>query len=170
MATLLWRLELKSHVAGRLRDNELYLGHMTANLLRFAVPLGWFGRIKTEKGEHAGKVDLKKAGIFAITEGVKILSLRMVCRRPARSRGSSGWQRGECSRKRRLMTSPPVFTHWCISACGPRSTLSSDGQPDNRITLAELNRMEQERLRAALEGVREFQQTWGGATGFGQTM
>ena len=66
---------LKEHVAGRLQGNELYLGHMTANLLRFAVPLGWFGRIKTEKGEHAGQVDLKKAGIFAITEGVKILSL-----------------------------------------------------------------------------------------------
>ena len=66
---------LKEHVAGRLQANELYLGHMTANLLRFAVPLGWFGRIKTEKREHAGQVDLKKAGIFAITEGVKILSL-----------------------------------------------------------------------------------------------
>lgn len=36
--------------------------------------------------------------------------------------------------------------------------MNAGRQPDNRIALADLNRMEQGRLRSALEGVRSFQQ------------
>lgn len=162
---------LKEHVAGRLQGNELYLGHMTANLLRFAVPLGWFGRIKTEKGEHAGRIDLKKAGIFAITEGVKILAL-----------GHGVQETGTAVRLERL-TERGVFNQkeaddliasfYALVRFRLRTqvdAISSGRQPDNRITLAELNRMERERLKAALEGVRSFQESLGRRYRLGQTL
>lgn len=164
-------MELKEHVAGRLRDNELYLGHMTANLLRFAVPLGWFGRIKTEKGEHAGKVDLKKAGIFAITEGVKILSL-----------GNGVQETGTAERIQRLIAlgvlnqkeaDDLLASYYSLVYFRLRSQVdasSAGRQPDNRITLAGLNRMEQGRLRNALEVIRSFQESLGRRYRLGQTM
>lgn len=162
---------LKEHVAGRLQANELFLGHMTANLLRFAVPLGWSGRLKTEKGEHAGQIDLKKAGIFAITEGVKILSL-----------GNGVQETGTVARIERL-AEMDVFSkkeaddltasYYALVNFRLRTQVDALGtgrQPDNRITLAELNRMEQERLRAALEGVREFQLNLGQRYRLGQAL
>jgi CBS domain-containing protein len=162
---------LKEYVAGRLQGNEFYLGHMTANLLRFVVPLGWFGRIKSEKGEHAGQVDLKKAGIFAITEGVKILAL-----------GNEVQGTGTVQRIERL-TEGGVFSQqeaddltasfYALVRFRLRTqveAISTGREPDNRIALAGLNRMEQERLRAALEGVRSFQQSLGRRYQLGQTM
>lgn len=135
-------IKLKSHVAGRLRDNEFYLGHMTANLLHFAVPLGWFGRIRTEKGEHAGKVDLKKAGIFAITEGIKILSL-----------GNGVQETATAERIKRLIAlgvlrqkeaDDLIASYYSLVYYRLRSQVdasSAGRQQDNRITLGGLNRM-----------------------------
>jgi CBS domain-containing protein len=164
-------LELKKYVTGRLQGNDLYLGHMTANLLRFAVPLGWFGKIKTERGEHAGRVDLKKAGIFAITEGVKILALA----NGIQETGTT--QRIEQLTKREVLTQKEaddlIASFYALVHFRLRTqvdAINSGRQPDNRITLAGLNRMEQERLKAALEGVRSFQQSMGNRYQLGQRM
>ncbi len=68
--------QLRAHIIQRAEENTIFLARMAANVCRFVPPLGLFGRIKTEKsGEHIGKIDLKKAGIFALTEGVKTLAL-----------------------------------------------------------------------------------------------
>ena len=165
------QMALKEFVAGRLKNNELYLGHMTANLLRFAVPLGWFGKIRTEKGEHAGKVDLKKAGIFAITEGVKILAL-----------GYGVQETGTAERLKQLAgqgvltgkeaddltASFYALVHFRLRT--QIDAISKGQRPDNRIILADLNRMEKERLRAALEGARSFLKSMGRRYQLGQSI
>lgn len=164
-------LALKEHVAGRLQGNELYLSHMTANLLRFSVPLGWFGRIKSEKGGHAGQVDLKKAGIFSISEGVKILSLdHGVEVTGTVQRIEKLAARGVLEQKEAddLTASYDALVRFRLRT--QVDAISHGRQPDNRITLAELNRMEQERLRAALEGVRSFHESMGRRYRLGQTL
>lgn len=155
-------LALKEFISGRLRHNDIYLGHMVANLLHFAVPLGWFGRIKAEKGEHAGEIDIKRAGIFTITEGVKILSL-----------GFGVQETGTVRRIERLAEQGVLMQNeaddlaasfYALVTFRLRSQVEAVGngrKPDNRIKLAGLNRMEQERLKAALEGVRSFQGSMG---------
>jgi CBS domain-containing protein len=164
-------LELKKYVTGRLQGNDLYLGHMTANLLRFAVPLGWFGKIKTEKGEHAGRVDLKKAGIFAITEGVKILALANGIQETGTTQRIEQLTKREVLAQKEaddLIASFYALVHFRLRT--QVDAINSGRQPDNRITLAGLNRMEQERLRAALEGVRSFQKSMGNRYQLGQRM
>jgi CBS domain-containing protein len=162
---------LKEYVAGRLQGNEIYLSHMTANLLRFAVPLGWFGKIKTEKGEHAGQVDLKKAGIFAITEGIKILSLG----HGVQETGTA--QRIEQLAKQEVLTQKEAddltASFYALVQFRLRAqvdAIKGGQQPDNRIDLAGLNRMELERLKSALEGVRSFQKSMGNRYPLGQTL
>lgn len=149
---------LRSHVSGRLVGNEAFLGHMTSNFLRFAVPLGWFGHIKTEKGEHKGLLDLKKAGIFAVTEGVKILAL------------SQGLQeRGTQERLEKLLDTTNLSKSEANDLTAVYESLvyfrlrtqvkalQSGRKPDNRIAISSLNHMEKGRLKSALEGVRSFQ-------------
>ena len=56
--------------------NKLFFPHVARNIVRFPAPLGMFGRIKVESsGSNRGKVELKKAGIFAITEAASLLAL-----------------------------------------------------------------------------------------------
>ena len=58
------------------QTNMIFFPYVAKNIVRFPAPLGMFGRIKVErKGKDRGKVDLKKAGIFAITEGASLLAL-----------------------------------------------------------------------------------------------
>lgn len=150
---------LRSHVSGRLVGNDAFLGHMTANLLRFGVPLGWFGRIKTEKPPHSGLLDLKKAGIFAITEGVKILALSQGLQVQNTRQRVTALQQAEVLSQQEGDDLTAVYDSLVQFRLRSQvDDLQAGRQPDNRIALADLNRMEQGRLRSALEGVRSFQQ------------
>jgi len=67
---------LHAHVLACAKRNALFLPYVARNIVRFPPPLGMFGRIRVDKrGASRGKVDLKKAGIFAITEGASLLAL-----------------------------------------------------------------------------------------------
>lgn len=151
--------EMKDHIAGRLRGNEVFLGYLTSNVLRFKVPFGWFGRIRTEAGDgNEGRLDLKKSGIFSITEGIKILSI------------SEGIQEnGTVARIERLVASDVLSRQEGDDLAAAFHTLVyfrlraqvealREGRtPDNRIAFERLNRMEKGRIHAALEGVQSFQ-------------
>lgn len=68
--------KLREFIVSKTQDNSIFMARMAHNVVNFSQPLGWFGRIKVEKkGEHAGKIDLKKAGIFTLTEGIKVIAL-----------------------------------------------------------------------------------------------
>ncbi len=56
--------------------NMLFFPYVAKNIVRFQAPIGMFGRIKVDRvGVNRGKVDLKKAGIFALTGGISLLAL-----------------------------------------------------------------------------------------------
>jgi CBS domain-containing protein len=64
---------------------------MVENTLRFAPPLGWFGKHQGRaNGEHSGMLEIKKAGIFAISEGVKALAIQAGKLKAA---PTNGWKR-----------------------------------------------------------------------------
>ena len=68
--------KLCEHIIDTTHHHSLFFSYMAYNIVQFSPPLGLFGRIKLEqKGEHKGSVDLKKAGIFALTQGVSLLAL-----------------------------------------------------------------------------------------------
>lgn len=68
--------QLHKHIHALVRRNNLFFPYVAKNIVRFPAPLGMFGRIRLERrGPNRGKVDLKKSGIFAITEGVSLLAL-----------------------------------------------------------------------------------------------
>ena len=67
---------LRERLVGHFKDEKMFLTRSAANVNRFKPPLGLMGGIKTEHDEeHRGQIDIKKAGIFAITEGVKALAM-----------------------------------------------------------------------------------------------
>ena len=151
--------QLRGHVIKCARENTIFLAHMAANVCRFVPPLGFFGGIKTEKqGEHAGKIDLKKAGIFAITEGVKTLALEIGVL------GGSTFDKLQILANRGVLEEQQASD--LVAAFGLLSFFRIRGQveaatrgetPDNFISPAALNRVEKGRLQVALEVVQSFE-------------
>lgn len=154
-------LELRTHVVQRAQENGLFLAHMAANVCRFPPPIGMFGRLKTiSQGENAGKLDLKKGGIFAITEGIKTLALEI------------GVLEGSTHDKLSILLEREILDNKLVedleAAFNLLTFLRLRGQidssvagrdPDNFIAPSSLNRVEKGRLKISLDVVKAFQST-----------
>lgn len=67
---------LKEHIKTTVPRNSIFLAQLTRNILRFPTGIGFLGRVTVERsGPHQGTLDIKKRGIFLISECVKILAL-----------------------------------------------------------------------------------------------
>lgn len=150
---------LQGYMLRRAGEENLFLTRMVVSVLRFPPPLGFFGGFKTEKGEDSkGHVDLKKAGIFAMTEGVKILGLQ------------EGFSGGDTRAKMQRLRESGVLAADLASDLeasfnllvffrlrGQVDAIESGREPSNFITPEDLNRIEKGRFHLALEVVKSFQ-------------
>ncbi len=150
---------LRAHTFNHMRQEQVFLVRMAQNMTNFAPPLGWFGRIKVEKsGPNRGKVDIKKAGIFAITDGIKALAIEA-----GRLQGSTHDRMEALLREGVLKTEQAADLRAAFDFLvlmrlqGQVAALRADATPTNYIALEQLNMMEQGELRLALEGVAKFQ-------------
>ena len=163
MRALCGNRELETHlkefvieIAG---ENSLFLARMAQNVCRFHPPLGMFGQIKTEKGgAYPGKLDLKKAGIFALTEGIKIMALS------AGMLGGSTYDRLESLEERGIFTKAQVNDIEAsfnlltfLRLRGQVDSAAAGREISNYISPSSLDRVEKGRLKLALEVVKSFQ-------------
>lgn len=150
---------LRTHAFRHMSQEQGFLVRMAQNMTNFAPPLGWFGRIKVEKsGPNRGQLDIKKAGIFAITDGVKALAIEA-----GRLQGSTH-DRMEALVEAGVMKPEQVadlraaFDFLVLMRLqGQVEALRTHSTPSNFVALEQLNAMEQGELRLALEGVAKFQ-------------
>ncbi len=151
--------QIKAHLYSFVEHNRLFFTRSAQNMLSFVPPLGWFGRIRTERsGIHKGQLNLKKAGIFAITDGVKSLAL------DARMLSGSTHERIEhlvaaqvfdAADAADLAAAFDLLVRMRLR--GQITALRTGRTPDNYLALSQLNRIEQGELRLALEHVEQFQ-------------
>jgi CBS domain-containing protein len=72
--------ELRNHIRTSVHNSSHFFPNMACHAVRFPTGLGMFGSIRVERrGDNKGKIDIKKAGIFAITVGVSLLALEIGC-------------------------------------------------------------------------------------------
>lgn len=150
---------LRTHAFHYMGNEQGFLVRMAQNMTNFAPPLGWFGRIKVEKsGPNRGLIDVKKAGIFAITDGVKALAIEA-----GRLQGSTH-DRMEALVEAGVLKPEQVadlraaFDFLVLMRLrGQVRALRSNATPSNYIAPEHLNAMEQGELRLAFEGVAKFQ-------------
>ncbi|MCD6582094.1 MAG: CBS domain-containing protein [Desulfuromusa sp.] len=153
--------QLKEYVIQVAGENSLFLAKMAQNVCRFSPPLGLFGQIKTESsGTHLGSLDIKKAGIFAITEGVKILAL------------SEGVLGGTTLERLATLQEKDILSKELVSDIeasynlltflrlrGQVDSAAAGREVTNYISPVSLDRVEKGRLKLALEVVKSFQGT-----------
>jgi len=146
---------LREHLHGCIKRYTLFLPYMARHIVGFKPPLRLFGRFRTERtGPHRGTINLKKAGIFAITEGVSLLALE------AGLSGGSTWEKMGILRDKCILTEASHKTlQNSFSGLGQlrlqRQLMDlADGKPTgNHVDPMLLSLQEQDRLREALRGV-----------------
>ncbi len=156
------RLErrIKEHILELTRRHSLFFPRVAKNIVRFPPPLGWFGRVRTERrGRHKGRVDMKKAGIFALTEGVSLLALE------AGVLDGSTWQKIDALRHQGVLSTEEAdrLDDAFTTLVGLRlrhqvRNLSEGRPPDNYLDPLRLTPRERADLRRALEEVGWFLQ------------
>ena len=151
---------IRTHMFAHLSHDRGFIMRMAQNMTGFKPPLGWFGKIKpSSDAAHRGEIDIKKAGIFAITDGVKALSLEAGNLDGGTLDRIAALQSGGVLKKdlaADLNDSFEFLVH--LRLRGHVEAVSNDRPTSNYIRLDELNRMETARLRSALEVVARFQQ------------
>lgn len=151
--------QLRRHIIQRAEENTIFLARMAANVCRFQPPLGFWGQIKTEKiGHQSGLVDLKKAGIFALTEGVKTLALSIgILEGSTHDKIALLVRKGVLNEKQGddIAASFNLLTFLRLRT--QVHAFEADQDISNAISPHSLNRVEKGRLKLALEVVRSFQ-------------
>ena len=149
---------LHDFIRATTRRNMLFFPYVAKNIVRFPAPLGMFGRIKVERiGSNRGKVDLKKSGIFAITEGVSLLALENnVDKGTTWDKIEKLGQMGALSTKVSETISDSFTQLVNFRLQRQLSDLAAGNKPSNAIDPLRLPEKEQKQLREALRGVNQF--------------
>jgi CBS domain-containing protein len=128
---------------------------MARHIVRFPPPVGFFGHIRVERrGEHRGEVDLKKAGIFAVTEAASLLALEIG------ATGGSTWEKLELLRQRGVLPDRDVAVieqaySYLVQLRLERQlkALAAGHPPSNYLNPLAIPDLERDQLRQALKGV-----------------
>ncbi len=150
---------LREAMTKRLRKSPILIKLMAREAVRFSPPLGLFGSFSLKKdAEGRGVLDIKRGGVFPITQGVKTLAV---------DHGLA--ETGTCARLRLLHRSGALSVPLAEGLCDAYDFLQTlrmrtqaahlrQGRAlDNDIRPETLGAMERERLRAAFKLTAEFQ-------------
>lgn len=134
-----------------------FLARSAANIVRFTHPFGWFGRIALDLRDGVHTFDVKKNGLFPITEGVKVLIQQQ------RLMSGNTHQRIQmledakvltAKQARNLTASFDVLLHMRLKA--QFDAVAAGEAPHNHLNFEALDRIQIGQLKLALETVETF--------------
>jgi CBS domain-containing protein len=151
-------IQLREHICTAVQCHCSFFPNMASHVVRFPAPFTLFGRIRVEQsGTHRGMVDVKKAGIFAITAGASLLALEF---------GIIG---GDTWRKLELLEKSHFFTHDDAKVIISSFTflvqlrlqqqvreLAEGREPTNCIDPHHITDSDDRQFRQALKGINTF--------------
>lgn len=151
-------VQLRDHIRAAVRLPPFFFPNMACHAVRFPSPLTMFGRIRVERsGEYRGKLDIKKAGIFAITVGASLLALE------AGIIGGTTWEKLDLLGRRRVITAGDIkaieeaFTFLVqLRLQLQLRSLAAGSSPTNYVDPLVMTGMERGQFRQALKGVNTF--------------
>jgi len=150
--------QLAGHIQAHVERNALFLAYVARHITGFKPPMGIFGRLRVERrGKYRGQIDLKKAGIFAITEGASLLGLE------AGIVNGTTWDKLERLEKQGILSAADaeIFSDAMTYLVYLRlqsqlRSLAAGHELTNHVDPLLLTGKERDRLREALRGVGAF--------------
>lgn len=150
--------QLSDYICTTVAQNHLFFPNMAHHVVRFPSPFTIFGNLRVESGgPHNGLLDLKKAGIFAITTGTSLLALEHGVI------GGDTWKKLDLLGAEGFLSSGDLdsirtaFNGLVLLRLQQQlRDLDAGVTPGNHIDPHRLDSDDQARLREALKGVNTF--------------
>ncbi len=151
---------LADDVRRKVKGNEVFLAHLTANAIQARPPLGFFRGLVVERGgEHADTLDLKRGGIMPIVELARIHALAVGS--PALGtveRLRAGAEGGAIGRGAAEDLEHALEFVAALRARHQTEQLKRGLPPDNRVRPAELSPLERTQLADAFAVIERQQE------------
>lgn len=152
--------QLREHICSAVQCHICFFPNMAGHVVRFPSPFTIFGRIRSEHSDLSDElVDLKKAGIFAITAGSSLLALEFGII------GGNTWSKLELLGEAGFFSAGDLATiekaYTCLIELRLKlqlKQLAAGQAPTNSINLMEMTDEDYNRFRLALKGVSTFQE------------
>jgi CBS domain-containing protein len=150
-------LDAKRTMMSWVDSNRHFLPHFAKSVLQFDTPIGFFGKLVTDKDAKDPKIDLKKGGIFPIVHGVRCLALEHGILKT-----NTHW------RIKALMDMGVLTEHFGIELGETLNFLNTlrlesmveqmqlEQAPDNLIRVSGLTQLQQDLLKDAFNVVNQF--------------
>jgi CBS domain-containing protein len=150
---------LKQSIGSMAKEHSVFLAHMANNIQRFKPPLNFLGGFKVEKkGIHAGKLDIKMAGLFPLTEGIKVLALEAGIMDGGTNEKISRLMGKNVVPDDELLEVEMSFNFFVYVRLKSQIRQAMKGEEvTNYINPLQLKEVERERLKVAFEMVKSFQ-------------
>lgn len=153
---------VKLNLIEQFNDNATLLSNFARGTLAFETPLSLFANFVTAKDDHAGEMELKKGGLFAIVQGVRSLSVE----RGIKETGT--FERIELLASAGVLEQEmasdliEAFDFLLTLRLGSQlEKLSRRQRPDNYINPAKLSKIERDILRDSFKIVDRFKKLIG---------
>ncbi|WP_460176677.1 putative nucleotidyltransferase substrate binding domain-containing protein [Thermodesulfovibrio hydrogeniphilus] len=151
--------DLWQFIFEKIKVSKHFLPFLASEAIKFKPPLGFLGKLQTEKeGKHKGEIDIKKYGIFPITQGIRVLSLE------------NGIRTTNTFERIRSLRDLSVFTEefakdleeghkflMTLRLKFQAKEIRQENEPDNFINPHDLSKTERDLLKNIFRRIKEFQ-------------
>ncbi len=151
--------QLRRHLLRRIAGRPLILRYLAREAVRFSPPLGLFNKFVVQRnGANKGGLDVKKGGIFSLTQGVRTLAAEHGVLPTSTGERIMGLQEagaltaGFAARLRDAC----AFFH-VLRIGSQTEKINNKDKPDNFILPDRLTAAQRNRLKACFASVTEFQ-------------
>jgi len=151
--------DLWSFILQTLKENPGFLPFLAVDAVRFKPPIGFFGDFVVEKtGEHKGEIEIKKGGIFPITQGIRALALEMgIGKRNTFERIEELKRLGVFSEEYAKDLKEAYRFLLSLRFKFQAQKIKEGKEPDNYINPNRLSRAEKNTLKDVFKIIKEFQ-------------
>lgn len=151
--------KLKSYLFKRVGKNPFLLKYMAREALRFTPPIGFFNNLILEKsGENKGGLDIKKGGVFPITQGVRTLAVELqVLESSTEERIEKLFAQGVFSESMAAGIRESYAFFQTLRVRSQAERQKSGDAPSNFISPDRLSNMDREHLKECFKVVVDFQ-------------
>ncbi len=151
---------LWEHVRRSIEKNPGFIPFLAVDAVRFKPPLGFFKNFVVEdSGEHKGEIDIKKGGIFPITQGVRALALESgITQQNTFERIEELGKLGILSQDYAKDLKEAYRFLLALRFKFQAQKLKEGKDPDNYINPEKLSRAEKGTLKDAFRVIKEFQE------------
>jgi|MTBAKSStandDraft_2_1061841.scaffolds.fasta_scaffold00007_352 CBS domain-containing protein len=150
---------LRAYLLRRMAQAPVLLKYMAREALRFTPPLGFFNTLMVDKsGPSKGCLDIKKGGVFPVTQGARTLALELGLEPTSTcARLAAVGEAGVLSREFAEGLSQAFSFLQTLRAQAQAEAVRQGREPDNLLKPERLSGLDRDRLKDCLKIVLEFQ-------------